>query len=53
MAAGNVDFTEGNKTLLPIADEKCKVYAFFDDDELLGILYRMISVFPDMESNLK
>ena len=46
------DFTEGNKTLLAIADEKCKVYAFFDD-ELLGILYRMISVFPDMESNLK
>ena len=46
------DFTEGNKTILVIADEKCKVYAFFDDDELLGILYRMIAIFPDMESNI-
>lgn len=46
------DFTEGNKTLLAIADDKCKVYAFFEDDELLGILYRMITVFQDMENNL-
>lgn len=46
------DFTDGNKTLLAIADEKCKVYAFFDDDELLGILYRMLSQFQDMEDNI-
>ena len=46
------DFTEGNKTLLAIADEKCKVYAFFDDDELLGVLYRMIALFQDMEADL-
>lgn len=46
------DFTEGNKTLLAIANEKCKVYAFFDDDELLGVLYRMIALFQDMEADL-
>lgn len=46
------DFTEGNKTLLAIADGKCKVYAFFDDAELLGVLYRMITLYQDIEADL-
>lgn len=46
------DFTDGNKTLLAIADEKCKVYAFFDDDELLGVLYRMLTQFMEIERHM-
>lgn len=46
------DFTDGNQTILSIDGDKCKVYAFFEDDELLSILFRMIQMFDNIESQM-
>ena len=44
------DFSEGNNTLLAIADAKCKVYAYFEHDELLSMLFHMITVFDEIDA---
>lgn len=46
------DFTDGNQTILSIDGDKCKVYAFFEDDELLSILFQMIQKFNNIESQM-
>lgn len=44
------DFSDGNHTLLAIADAKCKVYASFEHDELLSMLFHMITVFDEIDA---
>lgn len=46
------DFTDGNQTILSIDGDKCKVYAFFEDDELLSVLFRMIQRFDYIENQM-
>ena len=46
------DFSDGNKTIISIDGDKCKVYAQFENDEMLGVLYRMLHVFNDIENTL-
>ena len=46
------DFTDGNQTIIAIAGEKCKVYYFFEDDELMSTLVQMLHKFPEIESLL-
>lgn len=44
------DFSKGNHTLLIVADAKCKVYAQFEHDELLGMLFHMIEAFDEINA---
>ena len=46
------DFSEGNRTIVSIDGDKCKVYAQFERDEMLGILYHMLSVFGEIDGKL-
>ena len=46
------DFTDGNQTIIAIAGEKCKVYYFFEDNELMSVLFQMILHFTEIESQI-
>lgn len=39
------DFTEGNQTIVLVEESACKVCYYFDDDELLSIVFHMITKF--------
>lgn len=46
------DFTDGNQTIIAIDGDKCKVYYFFEDEELWSIVFFMITQFKAIESQL-
>lgn len=46
------DFTEGNQTILVIDNNLCWLYATFEDDELMSILFQMVTQFRNIESQL-
>ncbi len=46
------DFTDGNQTIIAIDGDRCKVYYFFEDEELWNIAFFMITQFKAIESQL-
>ena len=46
------DFTEGNQTIVLVEESACKVYYYFDDNELLSIVFHMMTKFNQMSSVL-
>ena len=43
------DFTDGNQTIIAIDDDECKVFYFFDDNEMMSVLFQMITRFDEIE----
>ena len=46
------DFTDGNQTIIAIDGDRCKVYYFFEDEELWNVAFFMITQFKAIESQL-
>lgn len=46
------DFTDGNQSIVAIDGDECKVFYFFDDNELMSILFQMITIFDEIEAQL-
>ena len=46
------DFTEGNQTIVAVEGDRCRLFFFFEDEELLSLLYRMIAAFDALEKQL-
>ena len=45
------DFSEGNKMIMIVADEKYKIFTGFNDDELLAAFFRMVSQYEEINNN--
>lgn len=46
------DFTEGNQSIVAIDSDECKAFFFFDDNELMSALFRMIALFDEVNAQL-
>lgn len=46
------DFTDGNQTIVAIDGNQCEVFFFFDDNELMSALFRMITKFDEVEARI-
>ena len=46
------DFTDGNQSIVAIDGNECKVFFYFDDNELMSALFQMITMFDDIEAQL-
>lgn len=46
------DFTDGNQTIVAIDADECKVFYFFDDNELMSALFQMITRFDEIDAQL-
>ena len=46
------DFTDGNQTIVMVEGKECQVIYKFEDDELLSIVFHMITRFNQISSSL-
>lgn len=46
------DFTDGNQTIVMVEGQECQVIYSFEDDELLSIVFHMITRFNQISSSL-
>ena len=46
------DFTDGNQTIIAIDGDECKVFYFFDDNEMMSVLFQMVTMFDEVEAQL-
>ena len=46
------NFNEGDQSISAIDGDKCEIFYFIDDDEMMSALFQMIIKFNEIESNL-
>ena len=46
------DFTDENQTIVAIDGDECKLFYFFDDNELMSTLFQIITLFDEVNAQL-